>query len=85
MRSRKKDLYQKTVWEGDQKLYFIDIYWYLPEGDYIGGFQAEANFYRKPDDHAMTIVLVPTSIEAVEATYADIYKTLGCIPNILNN
>lgn len=83
--SEKKDLFQKIVWEGNQKLYYINIYWYLPKGGYTGGFQAEANFYRKHGDHAMTIVLVPTSIEAVEATYAEIYKTLGCVPDILNN
>jgi hypothetical protein len=73
--------YQKTVWEGSVKLYFIDVYYY--RFTHLNGATFEAILYL-PNDIGVTVSVSASqfdSITEIEKVFNDLYRNNGFVPN----
>jgi hypothetical protein len=77
-------LYQKCININNKKRYFINIYYYtFPDHE---SFMAEACLYWSKDGPWLTAQLNGISIlENVELLFAQLYQSMGCVPDVHNN
>ena len=76
--------YQKIVWEGSVKLYFIDVYFYgNSRYNHPNGATFEAILYL-PNDIGVTVSVSASqfdSITEIENLLDDLYRNNGFVPN----
>lgn len=79
--------FYRWIREGGKKLYMISVWeWRFPGKDV--DFEGEARFYRGEKDHGgFTVELYAAeekSVEQMQDFFADVYRALGCVPDIHN-
>ncbi len=88
-------LFQKTVEEGDKKLYFITVELFLDSEAQLRA-ESEARFFRHAEtkrndgssNQAFNVqlsVICNTTIEEMEAFYDRVYSRMYCFPDLYNN
>lgn len=79
-------LYQKCIYDGNNKLYYISIFWFdfkelknHPTGE---GWQPEIQFNRA-DGTCFNVTMLTdkkTTVNDIAAFYSELYDKMGCVP-----
>lgn len=79
--------YQKIVWKGSVKLYFIDVYFYdRSRFNHPNGATFEAILYL-PNDIGVTVSVSASQFESIteiENVFKDLYHNNGFVPDPYN-